>query len=69
MCTNDYQQFIEFFVKTGAFDQYLQKLESEALKKKGKVVIQEKSFWDSIFTVNFPTNDLTEIKKNQLEMK
>ena len=59
------KKFAEFFVKTGAFDQYIQKKEQEKLKSGCPVDEQEVSFWDQLFTFSYPTNGLTKKREEQ----
>ncbi|ELP90832.1 hypothetical protein EIN_359150 [Entamoeba invadens IP1] len=64
------RKFIDFFVKTGAFDQYLLRLQTDLLKKSGKVIEKpEPNFWDALFQFNFPTEDLTKKRGEQYKMQ
>ncbi|EDR27096.1 hypothetical protein EDI_135500 [Entamoeba dispar SAW760] len=64
------RKFIDFFSTTGAFDQYLQKIENEMLKGGGQIVDPpEPNFWDSLFQFNFPTDDLTKQRGKQYKMQ
>ncbi|KAL7713537.1 hypothetical protein QTN25_008916 [Entamoeba marina] len=64
------RKFVDFFVKTGAFDQYLQRIEAKTLTKKGLVVeTPEPTFWDSLFRVHYPTSELTKKREEQMKIK
>ena len=60
------KKFADFFIKTGAFDQYIQKKEQEMIKE-GKYEEEEpeQSFWESLFTFTYPTNNLTKKREEQ----